>query len=618
MNLLKHHQQFGLVLIILIIGCINFISAQEPEIIRTISYKEILNAQMTPIAAIERMKISADGGRIVFNTVGGELYTINTDGTGLTKILAQDGRGFVDINADGSFIIFARLFGYEIKVFNSLGGGGTSVANNLPLPNGGTTGPDIRLNPVIVDSAGESGLETRIFFTAVAGGPDVAGVWSVGNDGTNLKQHFSYRQVSQQLFGLDGSEYNGNVAFQQGFDVAENGRRIVVGTWNFQAAGHTILWDEFTGLQILRNYGPARSDVPAGLTISHDGHTIVLTKPIPGVLGASVESIDFNSGQSVDLINNIGTSPIVQMTSVGKVLGKGDSAPLILLNTDGSARLDLINSPSLGGSGDPFYRNSIGPTISITAAGNRFAFVSALNYNDYTRLWVADIEPGFAASVPTISNINLLPNYVVVNGGSFASFSAAISAGSNSVLRAGFSGFNNGTYEHIIGNSNSYWLWDDGTHGDLVAGDGVYGAESVFTPITENPNPGHPYMIRFSARTEHRVTVVDVEPFYIRNTPVGVGKHSKSTRPNYYELKQNFPNPFNPVTTIAYDLPISDFVTLTVYDLNGQEVMKLVDKKQSAGNHWIQFDGSKLASGVYIFRLHTSQFDDSKKFILIK
>jgi len=618
MNLLKHNQKFGLVLIILIISATHFTSAQEPEIIRTISYKEILNAQMTPIAAIERMKISADGGKLVFNTVGGELCTINTDGTELTKILAQDGRGYIDISADGSTIIFARHFGYEINVFSSLGGGATSVANNLPLPSGGTTGPDIRLNPVIADSAGESGLETRIFFTAVAGGPDVAGVWSVGNDGTDLKQHFSYRQMSQQLFGLDGSEYNGNIAFQQGFDVSENGRSIVVGTWNFQAEGHTILWNESTGLQALRDYGPARSDVPAGLTISPDGHTIVLTKPGVGVIGATLESIDFNSDQSIDLIENIGTSPIVQTTAVGKVLGKGDSAPLTLFNTDGSSRLDLVNSPALAGNGDPFYRNSIGQTISITAAGNRFAFVSALHYNDYTRLWVADIEAGLAASIPTISNINLLPNYVLVNEGSFASFSAAISGGSNQVLRAGFSGFNNGTFEHIIGNSNYYWLWDDGTHGDLVAGDGVYGAESVFTHITENLDPGHSYMIRFSARTEHRVTVVDVEPFYIRNTPVGIEDHRKATPPFHYELKQNFPNPFNPVTTIAYHLPISDFVMLTVYDLNGKEVMKLVEKKQSAGHYRVQFDGTELASGVYIFRLQTSQFDDSKKFILIK
>ena len=216
MAFLNHYfRKYILVLLVLIFSLTVLWAQDEPEVIRTISYKEVLNAGMSPIAGIERMKISANGGKIVFNTYGGELYTINADGTGLTKLMAQNGRGFIDISADGSFVIFAKLFGYEILVFNSNGGEATHIANNLPLPQGGTTGPDIRLNPVIADSAGESGLETRIFFTAVAGGPDVAGVWSVGNDPVDLVQHFSYRQMSQQLFGLDGNEYNGNVAFEQ-------------------------------------------------------------------------------------------------------------------------------------------------------------------------------------------------------------------------------------------------------------------------------------------------------------------------------------------------------------------------------------------------------------------
>jgi len=272
----------------------------------------------------------------------------------------------------------------------------------------------------------------------------------------------------------------------------------------------------------------------------------------------------------------------------------------------------------VGGQGDPFYRNCIGPTISITADGKRFAFVSALHYNDYSRIWVADLDTDFTSSIPTISNINLSPNYVIVNGGSFANFSAAISGGANPILRAGFSGFNSGVNEHIIGNSNSYWLWDDGTNGDEIAGDGIYGAESVFTHIAENPNPNHVYMIRFSAMIDHRVTVVDVEPFCILNTPVRVEGHNKSVSPSYYELKQNFPNPFNPVTVISYRLPSSDFVKLKVYDLNGQEVATLVNEKQKTGIYHIQFDGTKLASGLYIYRLETENYSASKKIILIR
>ena len=96
----KQTNRFTLILTILTMNQAGFLGAQDtPEIIRTISYREIFNAQMVPITGIEQMKISGDGGKIVFNTVGGELYTINTDGTGLTKLLAQDGRASSEVLA---------------------------------------------------------------------------------------------------------------------------------------------------------------------------------------------------------------------------------------------------------------------------------------------------------------------------------------------------------------------------------------------------------------------------------------------------------------------------------------------------------------------------------------
>ena len=299
-------------------------------------------------------------------------------------------------------------------------------------------------------------------------------------------------------------------------------------------------------------------------------------------------------------------------------MGKGDSSPLTLFKTDGSERLDLVNSPSLAGTGDPFYRNSIGPTISISADGNRFAFVSALNYNDYTRLWVADIFTGSAGSSPSISDITLTPNYVVVGAGGFASVSAAISGGGSPILKAGFSGFNNGTYEFIIGNSNYFWLYDDATHGDIVAADGIFSVENIFTNITENPVPGNIYMLRFSAATEHRATVVDVEPFYIRNTPIAVENESYTRPVPTHELLQNYPNPFNPVTTISYRLPVTDFVTLKIFDLTGKEITTLINQKQDAGVYNVYLDGNNLASGIYFYQLYTTEFVDSKKCLLIK
>jgi hypothetical protein len=83
-------------------------------------------------------------------------------------------------------------------------------------------------------------------------------------------------------------------------------------------------------------------------------------------------------------------------------------------------------------------------------------------------------------------------------------------------------------------------------------------------------------------------------------------------------LEQNFPNPFNPTTTIRFAIPQNEHVTLKVYDLLGREVATLVNEARSAGNHEAFFDASNLASGVYIYRLTAGNFIATKKFTLIK
>ncbi|MBN1302638.1 MAG: T9SS type A sorting domain-containing protein [Melioribacteraceae bacterium] len=65
----------------------------------------------------------------------------------------------------------------------------------------------------------------------------------------------------------------------------------------------------------------------------------------------------------------------------------------------------------------------------------------------------------------------------------------------------------------------------------------------------------------------------------------------------------NYPNPFNPSTIITYKLPVDGFVTLKVYDVLGEEIAVLVNKKQASGVYEIEFDGSDLASGVYVCRI---------------
>lgn len=88
--------------------------------------------------------------------------------------------------------------------------------------------------------------------------------------------------------------------------------------------------------------------------------------------------------------------------------------------------------------------------------------------------------------------------------------------------------------------------------------------------------------------------------------------------PNKFSLKQNFPNPFNPVTKIRFDLPEDENVTLTVYDLKGSTIKELVNSRIQAGYYEISFDGSGLSSGVYIYRLSAGKSTAVRKMIIVK
>ncbi len=85
-----------------------------------------------------------------------------------------------------------------------------------------------------------------------------------------------------------------------------------------------------------------------------------------------------------------------------------------------------------------------------------------------------------------------------------------------------------------------------------------------------------------------------------------------------YSLSQNYPNPFNPATTINYQLPKDGFVTLKIYDILGKEVASLVNEQRNQGRYSINFDASRLASGVYIYRLQVNDYVSSKKMLLLK
>jgi hypothetical protein len=85
-----------------------------------------------------------------------------------------------------------------------------------------------------------------------------------------------------------------------------------------------------------------------------------------------------------------------------------------------------------------------------------------------------------------------------------------------------------------------------------------------------------------------------------------------------YRLSQNYPNPFNPRTIINYELPITNYVELNIFNILGQKVAILVSEKQEAGKYQVHWNGSGFPSGIYYYRIKAASFEDVKKMILIK
>ncbi len=104
----------------------------------------------------------------------------------------------------------------------------------------------------------------------------------------------------------------------------------------------------------------------------------------------------------------------------------------------------------------------------------------------------------------------------------------------------------------------------------------------------------------------------------VKETVTSVGSRDGFVPPSHFGLLQSYPNPFNPTAIISYELSAESYATLKVYDVLGRRVETLVDTRENAGNHFVTFNGDKLASGVYFYMLEAGGVTLRKKMVLIK
>jgi hypothetical protein len=147
--------------------------------------------------------------------------------------------------------------------------------------------------------------------------------------------------------------------------------------------------------------------------------------------------------------------------------------------------------------------------------------------------------------------------------------------------------------------------------GSFTAGNGTTTVKHDYSYVDNSYATGNVYRLKQLDLdgTTHFSDAVD---------PLAVTGVSVKVLPTEYSLSQNYPNPFNPSTVIEFALPKDSHVTLELYNILGQKVMTLVDEVQPAGYHSVKFDGTNLASGMYLYRLSTGQQTFLKKLLLMK
>jgi hypothetical protein len=160
---------------------------------------------------------------------------------------------------------------------------------------------------------------------------------------------------------------------------------------------------------------------------------------------------------------------------------------------------------------------------------------------------------------------------------------------------------NNKGFEIYRNNLNSEWK-----KVGYVEGIGNSNTQKTYTFIDINPGSG---------TYNYRLKQIDFNGnfrYFNLNSNVVIGV------PGKFSVKQNFPNPFNPVTRISYEIPTDVIVSLKIYDISGREIKQLLNEKQNAGYYSVIFNGENFSSGIYLYRLIAGNNIVTKKMILIK
>jgi len=216
------------------------------------------------------------------------------------------------------------------------------------------------------------------------------------------------------------------------------------------------------------------------------------------------------------------------------------------------------------------------------------------------------------------------PRYIVTNDGGTNWTQGYIEATTDTTHKTDVIGLRG-----VDGHFKFAWINEDAPNPEFLYRTGYLNGSLVQTPIVEMYGAGIFPDETWGGRAGYRLTGSD-SCFAVFEGPNGVTAYGASgcsgpvssveddELPVSYSLSQNYPNPFNPSTTISFQIPISGFVKLVVYDILGEEVATLINEEKIAGSYEVDFNVRNLASGIYFYTINAGSFTSTKKMILMK
>lgn len=303
-------------------------------------------------------------------------------------------------------------------------------------------------------------------------------------------------------------------------------------------------------------------------------------------IGTSVWLETSNAGESSILVQNdtVTTGPSTNFSA------GGDST------LTGTAKIELGGFIYSGQTSQPGLSNDSGFVAEIKFESR--SYVGTLDSSDVQVTFAVFQSEGGVKD--TLTNLDSAPvTFVPVE---LAAFSGIIGEDNRITL----------TWTTLSETNNLGFAIERSTDGetweevDFISGAGTTDEEQIYTFIDGETTIAGKYY--------YRLRQVDFNGAveYTEAIEVVVGA------PAEYSLSNNYPNPFNPATSINFQLPEEGFVTLEIYNVLGQVVRSMVNTEMPAGYHQVIFNARDLASGVYIYRLQVNNFSASKKMLLMK